>query len=250
MTWDHDLGDEPPPALRDRPPSPLEPFDRDAPVSGHVPVPPGGGSLAHAPEHDWSAAAGRIFPALRQIGLQGLRMEGLTPASLAAEGLKTHAQPLVDEGPCGLPIVFAISADRFDVLVNADHLLSWGVSGADIRDTAYQNLAAWSAGAAWSVEESGGRRLVSSATGEGWDASRILLPDARAHLAAELGGDGRVLIGLPERHLLLAGSLRPGDEEFASLFAEFVLEQSGGSDEPIDRRVFELVDDRLVEFAG
>jgi hypothetical protein len=61
---------------------------------------------------------------------------------------------------------------------------------------------------------------------------------------------GRVLVGVPERHLLIAGTLRPGDEEFATLFAEFVVEHSGGADEPIDRRVFELVDGRLVEFAG
>ena len=52
------------------------------------------------------------------------------------------------------------------------------------------------------------------------------------------------------RHLLVAGSLRPNDDEFASLFADFVLETSGGADEPVDRRVFELVGGRLVEFAG
>ena len=61
---------------------------------------------------------------------------------------------------------------------------------------------------------------------------------------------GRILVGLPERHLLTAGSLRPDDDDFAALFADFVVEQSGGADEPIDRRVFELVDGRLVEFDG
>ena len=34
------------------------------------------------------------------------------------------------------------------------------------------------------------------------------------------------------------------------MFAEFILEQSGGADEPIDRRVFEIVDGRLVEFVA
>ena len=34
------------------------------------------------------------------------------------------------------------------------------------------------------------------------------------------------------------------------LFADFVVEASGGADEPIDRRLFELVDGRIVEFAG
>ena len=68
--------------------------------------------------------------------------------------------------------------------------------------------------------------------------------------AASLGDGARVIVGIPERHLLTAASLRPGDEAFADLFAEFVIEQSGAADEPIDRRVFEIVDGRLVEFAG
>jgi hypothetical protein len=57
-----------------------------------------------------------------------------------------------------------------------------------------------------------------------------------------------VLVGVPERHVLIAGALRPGDDEFARLFGEFVVEHSGGADEPIDRRVFEVVDGRLIEF--
>ena len=49
---------------------------------------------------------------------------------------------------------------------------------------------------------------------------------------------------------MTAASLAPDDLEFAQLFADFVIEQSGGADEPIDRRVFELVGGHLVEFAG
>jgi hypothetical protein len=143
-----------------------------------------------------------------------------------------------------------MAAEGFDVLVNGDHLASWGVGVGEVQDAAIANLAAWSAQAPWTDEVSGIRRLVSSDTGEGNDAVRILLPEVRDHLARELGGDGRVLIGLPERHLLLAGTLREGDEEFAELFSEFIIEHSGGADEPIDRRVFELVNGQLVEFAG
>jgi hypothetical protein len=124
------------------------------------------------------------------------------------------------------------------------------VEVAAIQDAALRNLAAWSATAAWTDEVSGERRLISSDTGDGWDAARIILPDVRARLVAELGGAGRVLVGIPERHLLVAGALRPGDDEFAALFAEFVLESSGAADEPVDRRVFELVDTQLVEFTG
>jgi uncharacterized protein YtpQ (UPF0354 family) len=168
----------------------------------------------------------------------------------AIHGSKHHAQPLLDQGPAGLPVVYTMDAGGFDIIVNGDHLLSWGVEGSAVQDAAMANLAAWSATAPWSDETSGDRRLLSSQTGDGWDAARILLPDVMQRITRELGPLGRILIGLPERHLLTAGSLRDGDDEFATLFADFIVEQSGGADEPIDRRVFELVDGRLVEFAG
>ena len=70
------------------------------------------------------------------------------------------------------------------------------------------------------------------------------------HLVSVLGPFGRILVGVPERHLLIAGSMQPGDDDFAGLFASFVVEHSGGADEPIDRRIFELKDGRLIEFDG
>jgi hypothetical protein len=244
-----DLGDEPPPAYRDAPPDVLAPIDESAPVSGHVPAPERtGASLAESPEHDWSAASSLLYPAFRPLGTHGLPIEQFDPETLAAQSTKSHSQPIVDEGPCDLPVVYAMAAGGFDVIVNGDHLLSWGIAPSELQDAALRNLAAWSASAPWTDEASGDRRLLSSDSGDGWDASRILLPDVREHLARELGATGRVLVGIPERHLLVAGTLRTGDDEFASLFADFVLEQSGGADEPIDRRVFEIVDGRLVEF--
>lgn len=246
-----DMGDETPGALRDAPPDILAPIDESAPVSGHVVAPEAPRpSVTEAPEHDWSAASRIIFPALRPPGTHGLTVADLTQEALQADSTRHHSQPLVDEGPCGIPVVYALHAGGFDVIVNGDHVLSWGVGAEQIQDAALRNLAEWSAGAAWTDEVSGERRLLSSDTGEGWDASRILLPEVLDRLTRELGSVGRVLIGLPERHLLIAGTLRPGDEEFAALFAEFVVEQSGGADEPIDRRVFELRDGHLVEFSG
>ncbi len=244
-----DMGDEPPGTIRDTAPDVLAPIDASSPVSGHVPAPESSGSVSDTPEHDWAAAAAVIYPALRPVGTQGLMVSEIDPEALAAEANRSHSQPLLDEGPCDIPVVYALNAGSFDVIVNGDHLLSWGVEPSAVQDAAMRNLATWSAGAAWTDEVSGERRLLSSDTGDGWDAARILLPEIIEKLSQELGSVGRVLVGLPERHLLVAGTLRPGDEEFAALFAEFVVEHSGGADEPIDRRVFELVDGRLVEFA-
>ncbi len=247
---ERELGDEPAPAWRDAPPDIRSPIDPNAPVSGHVAPPAASASAAAAPEHHWEVANGMIFPAFRPVGTGGLRVEDIDQARLVAEAAKSHAQPIVDEGPCGLAVVYALHAGAYDVIVNGDHLLSWNVGPEQVQDAAMRNLEAWAAGAAWIEETSGDRRLLSSDTGDGWDASRILVAAARDHLADHLGRDGRVLVGLPDQHLLVAGTLRPDDPDFASLFADFIVEQSGGADTPIDRRVFELVDGRLVEFAG
>jgi hypothetical protein len=245
-----DLGDEPPPLYRDAPPDVLAPIDASAPVSGHTPAPESTGSAADAPEHDWAQAKALIRPAFRPVGTQGQPIETVDRDALMATAALSHAQPLLDTGPAGLPVVYTISAGAFDIVVNGDHLLSWGIQPSDLQDAAMANLEAWSATAPWSDEVSGDRRLISSDTGDGMDAVRILLPGVIAHLASELGANGRVLVGVPERDLLAAGTLRQGDDDFAEMFAEFIVEHSGGSDEPVDRRVFEIVDGRLVEFSG
>ena len=245
-----DLGDGSPGAIRDAAPDVLAPIDAGAPVSGHVPAPAATQSAAEAPEHDWSVARGLVQPCFRPVGTHGLALDSFDRESLQGHGQSTHAQPIVDTGPAGLPVVYVIPAGGFDIVVNGEHVLSWGIEPVELQDAAIQNLTRWAAGAAWTEETSGVRRLISSQTGDGQDAARILLPDAIEHLTRQLSGIGRILIGLPERHLLTAATLRADDAEFADLFAEFVVEQSGGADEPIDRRVFELVEGRLVEFAG
>lgn len=245
-----DLGDEPPASFRDTAPDILAPIDADAPVSGHQPPPATTGSAADAPEHDWALARDLVQPAFRPVGTQGLAMDSIQRDTLLVHASKSHAQPLIDEGPAGIPVVYTIPATGFDIVVNGDHLLSWGIEPSELQDAAMRNLAAWAASAPWTDETDGPRRLISSDTGDGLDAVRILLPETTAHLARELDGGARVLVGLPERHMLMASTLRPDDAEWADLFSTFVVEQSGGADEPVDRRVFELVDGRLVEFSG
>lgn len=249
MAWDNDIGDEPAGALRDQAPDLRSPIDPGAAVGGHHPPAETRRSMAEEPEHDWDAAAGRLMPLLRPPGTSGTRLGGVDREHLAGEGLRTHALPVLDDGPAGLTIAYAIHEDGFDVLVNADHLLAWAIEPERLRAAAIQNLARWSAGAAWTDETEGRRRLLSSDTGTGSDAARILLPEARRHLAQQLGGEARVLIGVPERHLLVAGALHADDTEFAALFGDFVGAHAEDADEPIDQRVFELVGGELVPFA-
>jgi|SRR3954447_627350 hypothetical protein len=244
-----DLSDEPLAAIRDAPPDILSPIDQSSPVSGHVPAPEPSGSPADAPEHDWGLAQSLVRPAFRPVGTTGLPLETVDRETLAQHSMQSHSQPLLDEGPAGIPVVYAMAAGGFDILVNGDHLLSWGIEPADLQSAAVANLRAWAATAPWTDETEGDRRLISSDTGDGMDAARIILPETLDYLQRELGPHGRVLVGIPERHLLAASALRPNDAGFAAMFSEFVIEQSGGADEPVDRRLFEIVDGRLVEFS-
>src|SRR3954468_3750489 len=207
MAWDSDIGDRTDGALRDQPPDFLSPIDEAAPVGGHVLPTRPTTSIHEAPEHDWSVARTLVMPVLRATGTHGTPLSQLEPGMLTSAGLRAHPLPVLDTGPEDLTVGYAIPAGGFDVLINPDHMLEWHIGPDELRSVAMANLARWSAAAGWDDEADGGRRLRSSETGEGHDASRILLPEVRRELSEQLGTDCRVIVGLPERHLLVAGAL-------------------------------------------
>jgi len=196
-----------------------------------------------APEHDWLAASRVVRPALRPVGTHGSDgSELLLPRPGSVPGL-----PLVIEGPAGLPIVYIIPGHGFDVVVGIEHLLAWGVKPDRVHAAAMANLSAWSTGAAWVEEVNDRRRIVWSDWGEGMDAARILLAEVRSQLVRDLAPASRILIGVPERDLLIATGIEAGDDEFEAMFADYVADRHSGADEPIDGRIFELVDGELEE---
>ena len=193
-----------------------------------------------------------IFPALRPVGTQGLTVADVSAEALAADATtRQHSQPIVDEGPCGIPVVYALHAGGFDVIVNADHVLSWGVGRRAApgrrapqprRVVGRRRLDRRGLGraAADLVRHRRGLGRVADPPARG---ASTACPGSSAPSVGSSSGSRNGTCSSPAR-------LRPSDDDFAALFAEFVVEQSGGSDEPIDRRVFELSDGRLVEFAA
>jgi hypothetical protein len=124
---ERDLGDAPPATIRDTAPDYLAPLDANSPSSGHTPPPESTGSVTESPEHDWDSAKAIIYPAFRPVGTQGLAVETIDRDDLGGRGSQSHSQPLLDQGPAGLPVVYTMDAGGFDIVVNGDHLLSWGV---------------------------------------------------------------------------------------------------------------------------
>jgi len=207
-------------------------------------------AISRSSEHDWSAAAPVVMPILRPPGAAGLDAGGLDRVGLllsrgAASGLTLHWP-----GPLGSPIAVVIPGDGYDALVNPEHLVSWDVEPREVLSTALANLATWSNSTPWEEETSGTRRLLVSDSGERWDAARILLLEVCVFLERELGKDVRVLVGIPSRHLLVAGALAADDPAFADDFQAFVAAEAEGADEPIDGRIFELVGGGLTELVG
>jgi uncharacterized protein YtpQ (UPF0354 family) len=180
----------------------------------------------YLPAADWQSAAPAIRPALLPAG---------------------SAQSLLSDGPAGLTVAYVVAANGAEVPVDSSHLRAWGVEPRDIEYAAMANLAEWSESAAWLDEVDGHRHLVWSESGDGMDAARILLASVRRRLADELGPRGRVLVAMPERDLLIASGAAPCDREFQALFADYVAGRAQAAEQPIDDRIFELVDGELVE---
>jgi hypothetical protein len=196
-----------------------------------------------APEHDWAAASKLVRPALRPTGTAGSDGRDLRLPTGSNPG-----KPIVAPGPAGLSIVYVIPGSGFDVVVGVDHLLAWGVGVDQVHAAALSNLQLWSDGAGWEDETNGSRRVTWSDAGDGLDAARILLPQVRERLLSVLEPARRVLVGLPERDLLIAAALADEDADFAAMFASYVADRARTADDPIEGRVFELVDGELAEF--
>ena len=132
--------------MRDAPPDILSPIDESAPVSGHVPAPD---VIGLARRHTRARLVSGPWP--RPTRLPTGRDDRASPSrtldreTLAQHSMQSHAQPLVDDGPAGLPVVYAIPAGGFDIVVNGDHLLSWGIEPVELQDAAVRNLAEWAA---------------------------------------------------------------------------------------------------------
>lgn len=207
-------------------------------------------AIASAPEQDWSAAMGMIMPILLPVGTPGLVAEAYDPANPHLTHGTAGGTPIQWPGPAGMTVAVAIPATGFYVLVNAEHVAAWAVEPGAVISTAMANLLAWSNSTPWDEEASGGRRIRVSDSGEGWDAARLLLPEVRLFLERELGGAGRVLLAVPSRHLLVAGSAPAADADFAEDLRAFAADWHADADEPVDPRVFVLDQGGLTELAG
>ena len=186
---ERDLGDEPPPSYRDSAPDYLAPIDDSSPVSGHTPAPESADVRRRLARARLGPRPGLIYPAFRPVGTQGLDIGSLDRDHLVAQGAvstpsrcSTSGRPACRSSTRSMPARTTSSSTATTCCRGAS-----GHRRSRTRPCA--TCRAGRASAPWTDEISGDRRLVSSDTGDGWDAARILLPEVVAHLA---DGAGRV----------------------------------------------------------
>jgi len=112
---------------------------------------------------------------------------------------ETLTQPLVP----GLRIAYAIDSDRSIAYIPRMLVKQWGVSVEELHDTALENLVSRSEAMSAQVaqDESGRVDFIVFQTGDGYDASRILLPTLHERLREHIGSP--FVAGIPNRDILL-----------------------------------------------
>jgi len=161
--------------------------------------------------------------------------ERILPMILPEEAGEVHAdtlsEPLID----GLRIAYAIDSDRTIAYIPKSQFEEWKVSAEDLHNQALDNLVARSETmvASAAQDDEGKINLILFQTGDGYDASRLLLPTLHERLKEHLGSP--FLAAIPTRDLLLCFR---EDDETVSRVKEQVAEDY--------RRMPHQVTDRLL----
>jgi uncharacterized protein YtpQ (UPF0354 family) len=121
------------------------------------------------------------------------------------------SQPLIN----GLAVAYALDDDRLISYLSPAHLQRWKVSIDDLHETAVENLLARSQSMSAQAAQDEDERvyLILFQTMDGYDASRILLPNLHEKLREHLGSPFAAAI--PNRDILLC--FRNDEETVAKL---------------------------------
>jgi hypothetical protein len=128
----------------------------------------------------------------------------ILPMVLAEEKVDSiHGQTLKQTLLPGLQVGYAIDGDRNMIYIPRGQFESWNVPEEEVHEAAIANLVARSeAIAAQAAQDESGRvNLIIFQTGDGYDASRILLPTLHERLCEYLGSP--FFAAIPNREILL-----------------------------------------------
>ena len=193
-------------------------------------------ALGLAPDReiaDFAALADRIYPMLKPIELLVTVRERKLPMLVYREFL---AQ---------LIIIYVIDERRSVTYINDDHLERWDVSLADVHEQAIDNLRRRTLEQVdYVTAGEGDQRLYIFNSGDGYDASRLLLGDVLATWARALPGN--LVIGIPNRDFLIGFS--DDNPEILEQIAQQIQADAAGREHGLTEQLFTLEAGQVREY--
>jgi uncharacterized protein YtpQ (UPF0354 family) len=109
------------------------------------------------------------------------------------------------EQPANLATVYAVDSDDGFTIVTPEDVERWGTTIEEIDEVALDNLTRQTnEDEPLLCEPSGGQQLCGWASGDGYDATRMIVPELRRQIRAEYGNDEPVAYAVPEEHIYVA----------------------------------------------
>lgn len=144
-----------------------------------------------------------------------------------------------------LVITYVLESDRNVSYINEDHLERWELGEQELHQRAVANLRQRTKGKSQvTMVGENEQRLFIYSTMDGYDATRLLLPDLILPWQEQL--PGQVVIGIPNRDFLIGFS--DADAGVLSAVARQVQLDAGGREHGLTEQLFTLRNGRVVEY--
>ena len=139
-----------------------------------------------------------------------------------------------------LDVIYAVQADHYFTVVTKDDLARWGPSVGEVDSLALSNLEKQTNKEQKLLcEPSGGQKLCGWASGDGYDASRMLVPGLRRQIVKELGGPAVYAVPLESVFVALT-------RNYAPLIRGKVLQEFTAGENPLSPDLFVERNGQLV----
>ena len=154
----------------------------------------------------------------------------------------------IKDGPAVKPfddldIIYAVQGDHYFTVATNDDLERWGKSVGEIDSFALANLEQeTNKEQKLLCEPSGGQKLCGWASGDGYDATRMLVPGLRRQIVKELGGPAVYAVPLESVFVALT-------RNYAPVIRGKVLQEFTSGENPLSPKLFEERNGQLVALA-
>jgi len=182
---------------------------------------------------DYPALSDRIYPMLKPLEMLVEVRERKLP-------MLAYREFLAD-----LMITYVIDEERSVAYINEEHLERWSVSAHDLHERALVNLRRRTEQVKYTTVGAGEQQLFIFNTGDGYDASRLLLSEVLAEWARVVPGN--LVIGIPNRDFLIAFS--DANPEILRAVAMQVQADAAGREYGLTDQLFTLVKGAVKEYS-